>query len=172
VTTSLKPMQIVILGTAIVELLHGELSDETIAAVDSLKREDIPEPLNNMVGWMQGMSTYPPLHEHQITSLIDEIRGAATEVLEERVGYPGPNTWAMMQSFFFDLVENEHVEDMIEEEITMLHDLEHVQAWTVPLINHVKSSKARHKELMIELLVLFEEIIKKRRAELQKENTS
>src|ERR1041385_3397285 len=88
IVATLTALQTTIIGAAIVELLNGELTDETIAAVDSIKREDVPEPLNNMVGWMHGMSTYQPLRESQITSLISEIRSAATEVLEKRTGNP------------------------------------------------------------------------------------
>src|SRR5574339_41868 len=81
---NLSPNQTKILGAALIELLNGQLSDETIAAVDSIKREDVPEPLNNLVGWMHGMTTQPELRESCITSLIDEIRIASIEALEKR----------------------------------------------------------------------------------------
>lgn len=166
-TETLKPIQAQILGTAIVEILSGELSDETIAAVDSLKRGDIPEPLNDLVGMMHGMTTHPPLRQSVITMLQTEIAGAAYEAKEKLQGPTAQDTWGPMQSFFFDIFENNHLEDMLEEEIKILPDPEQVQGWTVPLISHVKSTKARGKELMLELLDVLEDIIKKRRAQLR-----
>ena len=167
--TKLNDTQTNILGAAIVELLDGRLTDETIAAVDSINRGDVPALLNNMVGYMHGMSTYPPLRESIITSLIEEIRGATEEALEKRRGEETSlNTWGLTQSLLFDMLENEHVEDMIEEEIEMLPDPEQVEGWAAPLFSHAKSSKSRHQKLMLELLDVLEEILQKRRTELTK----
>lgn len=166
-TTTLKPNPTQILGAAIVGLLDGKLTDETINAVDTINRADVPEVVGDVVGFMHGMTMQPALRESCIASLIGEIGWAADEALHKIRGEAQPvDDWALMNSLFFDIFENEHVEDMIEEEITILQDLEPIQKWFVPLIDHLKSSKARHKELMLELLDLFEEIIKKRRAEL------
>jgi hypothetical protein len=168
VTTTLKPIQTQILGTAIVEILNGELTDATVDAVDSIKREDVPEPLSNLVGYMHGMTMQPGLRQDIITSLIEEIRGATEEVLEKRRGKEMPlSTWGLTQGLLFDIFENTHIEDMIEEEIAMLRDVENVEGWTAPLFNHVKSSQARHKELMLELLDVMEGVIQKRRATLR-----
>ena len=52
-----------ILGAAIVDLLNGELTDETIAAIDSLKREDVPAPLSDLVGMIHGMTTLPRMRQ-------------------------------------------------------------------------------------------------------------
>ena len=166
--TTLKPIQSQILGTAIVEIINGELLDETIAAVDSLPREDIPEPLNNLVGMMHGMSTHPPLRQSIIAMLQREISDAAREANKKLEGEPVPDNWGPMQSFFFDILENNHVEDMIEEEIEILPDRELVQGWTVPLIDHAKSTEARGKELILELLDVLEGIIQQRKVELTK----
>ena len=126
-TTTLKPIQAQILGTAIVEILNGELSDETIVAVDSLKRDNIPDPLNNLVGMMHGMTTHLPLRQSVIAMLQTEIAGAACEANEKLQGPPTLDSWKPMQSLFFDIFENNHLEDLIEEEIEILSDQEQVQ---------------------------------------------
>jgi hypothetical protein len=48
-----------VINTLLTELLNGQLSDETIAAVDRIQRSDVPEPLRDVVGFMHGMSTMP-----------------------------------------------------------------------------------------------------------------
>lgn len=58
---NLKTIQNQMLGAMLVELLNGELSDETVAAIDSIKREDVQGPLNNIVGMIHHMSTEPHL---------------------------------------------------------------------------------------------------------------
>ena len=73
-----------ILGTLLVELLRGELSDQTIAKVDQLDRNDVPDAFKEIVGFMHGMSTEPSLRYGVITSLIREIQSACVELAEER----------------------------------------------------------------------------------------
>ena len=73
-----------ILGTLLIELLQGRLTDEMIEAVDSIRREDTPESLRDLVGMIHGMSTEPKLR-HDITGmLIDEIRAVAHILLEDK----------------------------------------------------------------------------------------
>src|SRR5919109_525726 len=102
-----------ILGAAIVEILNGRLTDETIAAVDTIKREEVEGLLENLVGYMHGMSTYEPLRESQITSLIMEIRGVATEMLEQRMKHPNPfsGDWLVM-SDVLDTIFGESERDL------------------------------------------------------------
>ena len=59
--TTLTPIQSQIIGTAIAEILSGDLSDETIYAIDSLKQENIPAPLDHLIAWIQGMNMDPDM---------------------------------------------------------------------------------------------------------------
>ena len=49
----------VIIGMALVEILNGELTDQTIAAVCSINYQGVPPPLNHLVGYIQGMNIDP-----------------------------------------------------------------------------------------------------------------
>jgi len=63
----------VIIGMALVEILNGELTNQTIAAVGSINYREVPPPLNHLVGYIQGMNTDPAMRPSQITSLMAEI---------------------------------------------------------------------------------------------------
>lgn len=162
-----------ILGAAIVELLNGELTDETIAAVDTINRDDVPEPLNTMVGYMHGMSTYEPLRESQITSLLMEIRGMAIEVLETRVEHP--NSFSFDWSTMFDILQVmldggdydlRGTADIAIEAGNEFGSVNRVPAWAQPLVHHINNSTTANDELSLELLDLLEAQIQKRKAEL------
>lgn len=171
---SLKPIHAQILGATLIELLHGELSDEIIAAVDSIKRDEVPEPLNDLVGWMHGMTTHPPLRDTCITSLIMEIRGIATEVLEKRIGHPTPlsGTWVKMYNVLQEVLGYDADTDL---ETTvqgmsndMLPDIDKAPTWAEPLILRARDSHLEGSELTLELLDVLEGVIQKRKAELMK----
>src|SRR5688572_30108040 len=166
-------IQAQILGATIMELLNGELSDETIAAVDPINREDVQGPLNNLVGYMHGMSTYAPLRESQITSLINEIRGAATEVLEKRTEHPTPlsTDWIVMYGILEAILEGGDRDlraeaDLNAEMGTNIANIDHVPAWARPLVKHIQNSTTKGDELALELLDVLEDIIKKRKEQL------
>jgi len=72
-TTTLTPPPAQILGAAIVGLLDGQLSDATIAAVDNIQRQDVPEPLRDVVSYMHGMSTMPELRHSIVKDLLREL---------------------------------------------------------------------------------------------------
>lgn len=171
--TVVKNAQTQILGATIMELLSGELSDETIAAVDSLKREDVPEPLNNLVGMIHGMSTMPELRQSIVGMLLDEVRIAAIEVLEEKYWEPGDRrstAWGSAHMMLTDMMQDSDsdpnivVHDGVNKEL--LPDPEQAPVWTAPLIAHAQGSRAEGKELTLELLDVLETIIKKRREQL------
>src|ERR1700752_4292309 len=63
----------VIIGMALVEILNGELTDQTIAAFCWINYQEVPPPLNHLVGYIQGMNTDPTVRASQITSLMAEI---------------------------------------------------------------------------------------------------
>jgi hypothetical protein len=75
----------VIIGMALVEILNGELSDQTIAAVGSINYQEVPPPLNHLVGYIQGMNTDPAMRASQIISLMAEIATIAKEEREDRL---------------------------------------------------------------------------------------
>jgi len=74
----------VIIGMALVEILNGNLSDETIAAIGSIKYRDVPPPLNHLVGYIHGMNTEPDMRYSIVTDLIDEIRIISEEEKAKR----------------------------------------------------------------------------------------
>ena len=75
----------VIIGMALVEILNGELTDQTIAAVCSINYQEVPPPLNHLVGYIQGMNTDPAVRASQITSLMAEIGTIAKEERDDRL---------------------------------------------------------------------------------------
>jgi len=75
----------VIIGMALVEILNGELTDQTIAAVGSINYQEVPPPLNHLVGYIQGMNTDPAMRASQITSLMAEIATIAKEERDDRL---------------------------------------------------------------------------------------
>ncbi len=171
--TALSPIQTQILGATILELLNGELSDETIAAVDSLKREDIPTPLNNLVGMIHGMSTMPELRQSIVGMLLDEIRSASTELLEEKyweLPDPRSSAWDRMYLLLQDILQGSDPDVDLRENIQVgiLPKREQMPGWAVQLIDHAEDSTASGKRLTLELLDVLENIIQKRRAELTK----
>jgi hypothetical protein len=76
-------IQTSIIGVALVEILNGELSDETIMAIGSIKYRDVPPPLNHLVGYIQGMNMDPNLRRSIVRDLNDEIRIIAEEQKEK-----------------------------------------------------------------------------------------
>ena len=166
---SLKIIQNQILGAALVELLNGQLSDETIAAIDSIKREDVSGPLNDLVGWIHGMTTQPELRESCITSLIDEIRIAAIGALEPRWEHPTAlgTAWIVMYELLKDLLEGSDPDELVQGvDKDMLPELHQAPGWARPLIAHAQSSTAEGKKLTIALLDVLEDMIRKRREQL------
>ena len=75
----------VIIGMALVEILNGELTDQTIAAVGSINYQEVPPQLNHLVGYIQGMNTDPAVRASQITSLMAEIATIAKEERDDRL---------------------------------------------------------------------------------------
>jgi hypothetical protein len=88
---TLKPIHAQILGATVIELLHGQLSDETINAVDSINRDDVPEPLDHVVGFMHGMTNDPDDRQECISMLLSEIADIAQEAMNKIQGKPAPD---------------------------------------------------------------------------------
>ena len=73
------------LGAAFVEVLTGNLTDETIAAVDNIQREDVPPALVDVYNAMRGMSTQPFLRESVSRLVLGEFSAAAEEQFKRRL---------------------------------------------------------------------------------------
>ena len=79
----LTPTQSQIIGQALVELLDGKLTDETIKQIHTLKRDEIYHPAEHIVGFIQG--TFDPSRDREwlIHSLLSDIAFLANEKLDE-----------------------------------------------------------------------------------------
>jgi hypothetical protein len=82
-----------VINTLLTELLNGQLSDETIAAVDRIQRSDVPEPLRDVVGFMHGMSTMPQLRDSIINSLLVELASGCEEFAKQRAANVPPDSF-------------------------------------------------------------------------------
>src|SRR5688572_12456906 len=63
-----------VFSALLTELIRGELTDETIAAVDRINADDAPEPLKEVIRFMHGMTTVPYLR-YSVTSMLIHILG-------------------------------------------------------------------------------------------------
>ena len=80
--TTITPAVQTVIGNLVVELLNGQLSDATINAVDGIQRQDVPEPLRDVVGYMHGMSMMPELRHSIVKDLLREL-AAGCEILAD-----------------------------------------------------------------------------------------
>lgn len=80
---ALTPSQTQIIGRALMELLEGKLTDETIKQINTLKRDEIFHPAEHIVGIIQG--TFDPARDREwlIQSLLSDIAFLANEKLDE-----------------------------------------------------------------------------------------
>jgi hypothetical protein len=162
--TTLTPIQTQIIGTAIAEILSGDLSDETIYAIDSLKQENIAAPLDHLIAWIQGMNMDPNMRQSIISDLMGEIAQIAQEEKEKRTG-ASSNAWAAINYLLFEMLESNNA-DLTREDIALLPDPEEAPGWAAPLISHARSTSANGKDLTIELLDILKNIIKERKEKL------
>ncbi len=73
------------LGAALVEVLAGNLTDETIAAVRDIKKSDVPANLVDVLHAIQTMSTHPIVRESASRNVLGELSAAANDALQERM---------------------------------------------------------------------------------------
>jgi hypothetical protein len=73
------------LGAALVEVLAGNLTDETIAAVDNIQRDDVPNNLVDVLHAIQTMSTHPTVRESASRNVLGELSAAAEDALKARL---------------------------------------------------------------------------------------
>ena len=162
---SLTVAQTQAIGLAVAEILCGELSDQTISLINSLHREDVPAPLDHLVGYIQGMNTSPEMRNSIVTDLIDEIRIIAEQEKEKRTGET-TNAWGAMNYLLFEILESEDPQKLTREELSILPAPEHLPGWAAPLVEYIRKTPAEGKELAAGLLDALEAIIKERKEKL------
>jgi len=65
----------------LVEILNGKLSDQTLALVVAINRDDVPPPLDHLVGLLQNSSIAPKDRDWLIKASIKEIEQIAQDHL-------------------------------------------------------------------------------------------
>ena len=73
------------LGAALVEVLAGNLTDETIAAVRDIQKSDVPANLVDVLHAIQTMSTHAIVRESASRNVLGELSAAANDALQERM---------------------------------------------------------------------------------------
>ena len=73
----------VVLGRLLMDIVHGDLTDETIRLVDQLDKDDVGAPMDHLVGYVQGMNMAANLRKWINRDLLDELRIIAIEQMEK-----------------------------------------------------------------------------------------
>ncbi len=73
------------LGAALVEVLTGDLTDETISAVRDIQKSDVPANLVDVLHAIQTMSTHSVVRESASRNVLGELSAAANDALQERM---------------------------------------------------------------------------------------
>ena|SRR5687768_14689605 len=76
------------LGRLLMDIVHGDLTDETIDLVDQLDLKDLALPMHHLVAYVQGMNMSPHMRTSINRSLLDELRIITIEQSEDL--YPSP----------------------------------------------------------------------------------
>lgn len=77
-----------ILGRLLMDIVHGDLTDDTIELVDHLDPDDFALPMFHLIRFVQGMTRWPPLRANINRILLDELRIITIEQQEEL--FPSP----------------------------------------------------------------------------------
>ncbi|HET6595838.1 MAG TPA: hypothetical protein VFG81_09460 [Anaerolineales bacterium] len=72
-----------ILGRLLMDIVHGDLTDDTIGLVDQLDPDDLALPILHLVRYVQGMSMAPHMRAHINRDLLDELRIITIEQSED-----------------------------------------------------------------------------------------
>ena len=72
------------LGAAFVEVLTGNITDETIAAVDNIPRDEVPANLVDVLHAIQTMSTHSVVRESASHNILGEFYAAAEDAFKQR----------------------------------------------------------------------------------------
>jgi hypothetical protein len=81
-----------ILGRLLMDIVHGDLTDETIGLVDQLDPDDLALPMIHLVRYVQGMNMSPRLRASINRDLLDELRIITIEQSEDLYP-PDPNEY-------------------------------------------------------------------------------
>ena len=160
-----------ILGKLIVEGLNGEIMEETRDELKKLGNHlELPEPYGHLVGYLRGYDTDG---KHLAAMLVDELRIVGMERLEARTEGPHPLgvDWIVMYGILETILEGGDRDlraeaDLNAEMGTDIANIDHIPTWARPLVKHIQNSTAEGKELILELLGVLENIIKKQREQL------
>lgn len=71
-----------VLGRLLMDIVHGELTDDTIEMVDQLDPDDLYLPMLHLIRYVQGMNRDPKLRDSINRSLLDELRIITIEQTE------------------------------------------------------------------------------------------
>lgn len=72
-----------VLGRLLMDIVHGDLTDETIAMVDRIDLDDLALPLHHLVFYVQGVSMAPFMRRSINRDLLDELRIITLEQMEK-----------------------------------------------------------------------------------------
>jgi hypothetical protein len=72
-----------ILGRLLMDIVHGEITDETVALVDQLDPDDLALPMLHLVRYVQGMNMAPHMRADINRDLLDELRIITIEQSED-----------------------------------------------------------------------------------------
>jgi hypothetical protein len=72
-----------ILGRLLLDIVHGDLTNETLELVDQIDRDDLALPIPHLVRYVHGMNRAPHIRAHINRSLLDELRIIAIEQSED-----------------------------------------------------------------------------------------
>jgi hypothetical protein len=77
-----------VLGRLLMDIVHGDLTDDTIELVDQLEPDDLALPMLHLVRYVQGMSMSLNVRASINRMLLDELRIITIEQQEDL--YPSP----------------------------------------------------------------------------------
>jgi hypothetical protein len=75
--------QEVVLGRLLMDIVHGDLTNETIELVDQLDLEDLALPMHHLVAFVQGMNMSPQMRSQINSMLLTELKGITIEQQED-----------------------------------------------------------------------------------------
>ena len=71
-----------VLGRLLMDIVHGDLTDETIRMVEQLDMDDLGLPMIHLVGYVQGMNKAAHMRTGINRALLDELRIITIEQME------------------------------------------------------------------------------------------
>lgn len=71
-----------VLGRLLMDIVHGDLTDETIRMVELIDPDDLDLPMLHLVRYGHGMSRMPYMRRSINRSLLDELRVITLEQME------------------------------------------------------------------------------------------